>query len=140
MAAVSNRNLNQAQENAEIAIAELRSRYEERMREQYESAAEKLRAERDDALRENWILQQQAKAALPEKMAAQGINGGAAETTLANVNAEYQSGRNGIQSGYMDELGELFDEQSEKQAGVQEGYDEKWLDYLLSLAKKEANR
>ena len=82
------KNEKSAQENAEIAIAELRSRYAEKMREQYESAAEKLRAERDDALRENWILQQQAEAALPEQMAARGINGGAAETNLANLGAQ----------------------------------------------------
>ena len=129
--------MNQAQENAEIAIEELRSRYAERMREQYEYAAEKLRSERDEALRENWILQQQARAALPEQMAAAGINGGAAETSLANINAQYQGGRNDIRNEYIKELGELNGEHSEKQAEAEQGYNEKWLEYLLSLAKKE---
>ena len=137
MAAVINKDEKSAQENAEIAIAELRSQYAEKMREQYESAAEKLRAERDEALRESWVMQQQAEAALPEQMAAAGMNGGASETNIANMKAQYQGERNDIKNVYIDELGELGSEQNAKQAEVQAGYNEKWLDYLLSLAKKE---
>lgn len=135
--AVNEKKTDQAQQNAEIAIAELRNQYAQKMREQYESSAQKLREERDNALRENWVLQQQAQAALPEQMAAQGINGGAAETSIAGIDAQYQSGRNDIRSDYIDELGKLEKEHGEKQAEVQAGYDEKWIDYLISLAKKE---
>ena len=54
-----------AREEAETSIQDLRNRYSERVRENFDLAAEKLRRERDDALRENWILQQRAEAALP---------------------------------------------------------------------------
>ena len=75
-----------------------------------------MRAERDEALRENYILQQQAEAALPEQMAARGINGGAAETTLADLRARYQGNRNDIRGDYMSEMGTLNQEQIMQQA------------------------
>ena len=126
-----------AEEKAETAIAELRNRYAEKVREQYESEAKKLREERDFALRENWILQQQAEAALPEQMAAAGINGGASETTLANLRARYQGDRNDIQKGFSDDLGELAFEHGRQQAENENSYNERWLEYLLSLAEME---
>lgn len=129
--------VNQNQQAAETSLFELRSRYYEQAREQYENEVKKLREERDAALRENWILQQRAEAALPEEMAAMGINGGASETSLAALKAQYQGNRNDIRAGYMDNLGELSREQQNKAAEVQRGYDEKWLEYLLSLAKME---
>ena len=57
------------EENAQTSLEDLRNEYAERMRKQYDYSAEKLREERDEALRENWVLQQQAEAALPEQMA-----------------------------------------------------------------------
>ena len=98
---------NAAEEKAETAIAELRNKYAEKVREQYESEAKKLRKERDEALRENWILQQQAEAALPEKLAAAGINGGEAETNIADIRAQYQGDRNEIHEEYSENLSEL---------------------------------
>lgn len=121
----------------ETTIDELRSRYLEELMGEYERSIGLLRNERDEALRENWILQQQAMAALPEQMAAAGINGGAAETSLANLGAEYQGNRNDIQSDYMEELGELAKEQSGKKFEAEKDYTEKWIEYLMNLAKME---
>ena len=129
-----------AREEAETSIQDLRKRYSERVRENFDLAAEKLRRERDDALRENWILQQRAEAALPEKMAAQGINGGASESTLADLNAQYQGNRNDIRKGYSEDLEELGTETIEKQAENEEKYNRQWLEYLLSLAALEEKR
>ena len=126
-----------AGEKAETSIEELRNRYSERARAQYEQREKKLRAERDEALRENWILQQQAEAALPEQMAAAGLNGGAAETTLAALRAKYQGNRNDIRGDYMDNLGGITEELAAQQAENERAYNEKWIDYLLSLAKME---
>ena len=134
------KNNNSYSEKAEISIQDLRNRYSERVRENFDLAAEKLRRERDDALRENWILQQRAEAALPEKMAAEGINGGASESTLANLNARYQESRNGIRKDFENDLGELGKETAEKQAENEDKYNRQWLEYLLSLAKKEAEK
>lgn len=126
-----------AEDEAEIAIEELRNKYSEKLRSDYDMAAKKLKEERDDALRESWILQQKAEAALPEQMAASGINGGASESSLANLRAQYQSGRNDIRSGYSDDLSELSQQHLKNQSEAQRGYNEKWLEYLLSLAKTE---
>lgn len=124
-------------EKAETSINELKNKYSETLRQQHDYAAEQLRKERDDALRENWILQQQAEAALPEQLAAAGMNGGATETTLANLLARYQGNRNDIRNEYMDNLGDLAIEHSAEQAEAERAYNEQWLDYLLSLAKME---
>ena len=126
-----------AREEAETSIQDLRNRYSERVRENFDLAAEKLRRERDDALRENWILQQRAKAALPEQMAAAGINGGASESTLANLEAQYQGNRNDIRKDYAENLEELGAKTSEQQAESEDKYNRQWLEYLLSLAKAE---
>lgn len=125
-------------EKAETSLGELADRYSAQLREQYNYNAEKLREERDAALRENWILQQQAKAALPEQMAAAGINGGAGETSLANLIAQYQNQRNDIRGDYADSLGELGRENAAAAAQNQQSLNDRWLDYLLSLAKAEA--
>ena len=49
-----------AREEAETSVEELRNRYSEKIRENFDLTAKKLREERDNALRENWILQQWA--------------------------------------------------------------------------------
>ena len=127
-----------AEEKAETAIAELRNRYAEKVREQYESEAKKLREERDFALRENWILQQRAEAALPEQLAAAGINGGATETGLANLRAQFQGNRNDIRKGYLDELGEAGSESRKEILENERDFNREWLEYLLGIAKKDA--
>jgi hypothetical protein len=128
---------NEAQAKAETSLADLKNKYSQNLREQYDYSAEKLKNERDEALRENWILQQQAEAALPEQMAAAGINGGASETTLADLRARYEGNRNDIRGNYIDEVGKLSQQNAAAQAEAQQGYNEKWLEYLLSLAKAE---
>ena len=126
-----------AQQQAETAHADLRNQYASQIRNQSDYAADKMKAERDEALRENWILQQQAEAALPEQMAARGVNGGATETTLANLRAQYQGNRNDIRGGYMEEMGDLAQSHNQQQAEGNRSYNERWLDYLMDLAKMD---
>lgn len=126
-----------AEEKAETAIAELRNRYAEKVREQYESEAKKLREERDSALRENWILQQQAEANLPERLAAGGINGGAAETEIAKMRAQYQGNRNDINEDYSENLGEIGDKSRKELFENEKDFNKEWIEYLLGIAKAE---
>ena len=126
-----------AEEKAETAIAELRNRYAEKVREQYESEAKKLREERDYALRENWILQQQAEANLPEKLAAEGINGGATETEISKIRAEYQGNRNDIHEDYSEGLSEIGAESRKELFENEKDFNKEWLEYLLGIAKAE---
>lgn len=126
-----------AQQQAETSLAQLREDYAKALRDQYNYSADRMKTERDEALRENWVLQQQAEAALPEQLAARGINGGAAETTLANLRAQYQGNRNDIRGGYMDEMGDLAQSHSQMQAEGQRSYNERWLEYLMDLARMD---
>lgn len=129
--------INESEKEAETALADLKNSYAQRLRDDYDYSANMLRQERDNALRENWILQQQAEAALPEQMAAAGINGGASETTLADLRARYEGNRNDIRGNYMDEVSKLSQQNAAAQAEAQQNYNEQWLEYLLSLAKAE---
>ena len=131
---------NSYKQQAETALADLKNSYAQRLRDDYDYSADMLRKERDDAIRENWILQQQAEAALPEKMAAAGINGGASETTLADLRARYEGNRNDIRGNYMEEASKLSQQNAQAQAEAQQGYNEKWLEYLLSLARAEEQK
>ena len=126
-----------AEQKAETSLSNLMNRYSAELREDYNYSANKMKEERDAALRENYILQQQAKAALPEQMAAAGINGGARETSLADLIARYQGNRNDIQKEYMSSLGDLAQEHQNKQAENAKSYNDRWLEYLLSLAEME---
>lgn len=123
------------EERAETSIAELKNKYSQALRDEYNYSAEKLKDERDEALRENWILQQQAEASLPEQMAAAGINGGASETSLAALKARYQGDRNNIRGNYMDNLGDLSQQIQSERAQADRSLNERWIEYLLSLAE-----
>lgn len=123
--------------SAVTSIEELRNRYAKELRAQYDMAADRLKAEKENAMRENWILEQQEEAGLSEKLAKEGINGGAAETTLSGIRAKYQGNRNDIEKDYISDLGKLVFEHAEDQAKNAKDFDEKWLDYLISLAEEE---
>lgn len=126
-----------AGERAETAVSELREKYAKKVKEEYDLAAEKLRRERDDALRESWVAQQRARAALPEQLAAAGINGGASETVLSELSAGYQGERNDIRREHEKNIGELGAREAEKQTEAEKDFNEKWIQYLLSIAKEE---
>ena len=130
-------NTETAETRAETALAELRNNYAKQLRSEYDYSVDKMKKERDEALRENWILQQQEEAGLSEKLAAEGINGGAAETTLSELKSRYQGNRNDIRKGYLEELGDFSSEHQNKLAEAARGYDEKWLEYLITLAENE---
>ena len=60
----------------------------------YNSGKAELNANIENQLRELYIARMMADRALPVQMSAQGINGGAAESTLAGNRNQYQSNRN----------------------------------------------
>lgn len=113
------------------AISALKDRYTDSLRQNFDASAERLKDERDEELREQFIREQQAKAALPEQLAKLGINGGAAETTLAELMARYQNARGAARKNYRNGLFDLEQSLSEKAAAVSQKYDEKWLDYFI---------
>ena len=72
----------------------------------YNSGKAELNANIENQLRELYIARMMADRALPVQMAAQGINGGAAESTLAGNRNQYQSNRNAL---YQDANAKLAD-------------------------------
>ncbi|MBQ2861999.1 MAG: hypothetical protein IJE83_04330 [Oscillospiraceae bacterium] len=126
-----------AENRAETALSELRNRYAQQLRQQFDYAADRIKDEKEEALRENWVLMQQEEAGIAERLAAEGTNGGAAETALSGIRAKYQDERNDIRKGFADDLGELSFDFGKKQAEAARSYDEKWLEYLISLAENE---
>lgn len=122
---------------AKASIDALKNRYRTSIGDSYARSAETLAAEKAAALREQAIAERQAEAALPEYMARNGINGGAAGSTLAGLKAGYQSGRNDIRKNYMTSLGELSASRAQSEAEAENGLDESWLNYLLSKAQSE---
>lgn len=72
----------------------------------YNSGRAELNANIENQLRELYIARMMADKALPVQMAAQGINGGAAESTLAGNRNQYQTNRNTL---YQDANAKLAD-------------------------------
>ena len=72
----------------------------------YNSGKAELNANIENQLRELYIARMMADRALPVQMSAQGINGGAAESTLAGNRNQYQSNRNTL---YQDANAKLAD-------------------------------
>ena len=61
---------------------------------QYDNASLDLNKSHNKALQEAYITKMQSKKSVPQMLAQQGINGGASETTLSNINRAYQNARN----------------------------------------------
>ena len=72
----------------------------------YNSGKAELNANIENQLRELYIARMMADKALPVQMSAQGINGGAAESTLAGNRNQYQNNRNAL---YQDANAKLAD-------------------------------
>lgn len=72
----------------------------------YNSGRAELNANIENQLRELYVARMMADKALPVQMAAQGINGGAAESTLAGNRNQYQTNRNTL---YQDANAKLAD-------------------------------
>ena len=72
----------------------------------YNSGKAELNANIENQLRELYIARMMADRALPVQMSAQGINGGAAESTIAGNRNQYQSNRNTL---YQDANAKLAD-------------------------------
>ncbi len=129
-----NSNASNSVTNIENHFNDLKNRYNDMLRQTYDFNAEKLKAERDAALREQYISQRQTEASLPERLAALGVTGGAANSTLANLWATYQGNRNKTRAGYLNNLGDLMQDYQQGVAENAINYDSRYLNHLLELA------
>ena len=61
----------------------------------------------NDALKQAYIIKMQTLRNLPQQMSAQGLNGGASETTLASMNNNYGNARNQLETERLKQLANL---------------------------------
>lgn len=71
---------------------------------QRNATEKKLTDTRDESLRQAYITKMQSQRDMPSLMAAQGLGGGATETSVANILRSYQSGRNAANKQYSGDL------------------------------------
>lgn len=67
-----------------------------------------LDAEREDQLRQAYVGQQQALAQLPEQLLHRGLNGGFAESSLRQLNRDYDNQRADIRERWLQEYSRLL--------------------------------
>lgn len=74
----------------------------------YNYGAEKIRQDRENALREAYVNRMMAQRDLPQRLNAQGLTGGAAESAVASLLNNYGNARNNIETESMNDLANLL--------------------------------
>lgn len=115
----------QAQEIEKVLAAEKNAKERE-----YTAQQAALEQQREKELRQAYVRQQQALAQLPEQLAAAGINGGAAESSLVRLNRAYGSQRADIDREYGQAYRELLAQQAADAADAAEKAAQNRIDYM----------
>ena len=76
----------------------------------------------DNAQQQAYINYMMSKRDLPQQLTAQGISGGAAESTMAGLYNNYGNSRNTIDSGRNDSLADLLAGYNSDKATAQQNY------------------
>lgn len=76
----------------------------------------------DNALSQSYIAHEQAKKMLPQQLAAYGSTGGMTESAMLGQQANYQSGRNNIETEKMARLAELLQQRQLSETQAEQGY------------------
>lgn len=94
----------------------------------------------EKALQEAYISRMLAERALPQQLAARGLNGGAVESTLAGNQNAYMASRNNIYQDANEKLQKILSTYNQNLADNQQSYTSTIADYLrqLDLMDKEA--
>lgn len=75
---------------------------------EYEAARGELNAQTDKALQEAYLNKMLSLLRLPQDMAAQGLGGGAAESTIGSLHNQYGRARNELEAGRQTQLAKLL--------------------------------
>ena len=103
------------------------------MQEAYDNGVAGVNRQADKTQNEAYINYMLSKRDLPQMMTAQGINGGAAESTLASLANQYGNSRNEIDVGRNSNLGDLLQNLNANKASALQAYNS-------SLADLESRR
>lgn len=111
----------------------------------YRQRQTELAADRENALRQAYVTQQQALCQLPGQLAANGINGGLAESSLVQLARAYGNRRSDIAAQYEKSADQLRRQQAADDAGLEEDAARSRMEYLgaysalqAQLAKQQA--
>ncbi len=104
----------------------------------YNSGRAELNANIENQLRELYIARMMADKALPVQMAAQGINGGAAESTLAGNRNQYQTNRNTLYQDANAKLADLLKTYNTSVNNNEQNLAQQMADLRMKLAIMEA--
>lgn len=104
----------------------------------YNSGKSELDANIENQLRELYIARMMADKALPVQMAAQGINGGAAESTLAGNRNQYQTNRNTLYQDANAKLADLLKTYNTSVNSNEQNLAQQMADLRMQLAIMEA--
>ncbi len=115
----------QAQEIEKVLAAQQAAQEEIYRRQQVA-----LEANREDALRQAYISQQQALTQLPDYLAQNGINGGLAESSMVQLGRAYGNQRSDIQAQYDQELNSLLSQKAATDADFAARAAQNQIDYL----------
>lgn len=104
----------------------------------YNSGKSELDVNIENQLRELYIARMMADKALPVQMAAQGINGGAAESTLAGNRNQYQTNRNTLYQDANAKLADLLKTYNTSVNSNEQNLAQQMADLRMQLAIMEA--
>ena len=104
----------------------------------YNSGKAELNANIENQLRELYIARMMADRALPVQMSAQGINGGAAESTIAGNRNQYQSNRNALYQDANAKLADLLKTYNTSVNENEQSLAQQMADMRMKLASMEA--
>lgn len=92
------------------------------LQDSYDTGVTGVNKQADKAQNQAYINYMLTKRDMPQLLAAQGVNGGAAESTLASVANNYGSSRNNIDTGRNDSLSELLNQLNANKASALQSY------------------
>lgn len=110
-----------------------RQQYEDalgRMQTAYDRSVADLNNQSDEALREAYINKMMGQRNLNQQLANMGINGGATESVLANLDNSYRNDRNSIQRALMNNLKALGADYDSNVANLSANYGNNYADLL----------
>lgn len=99
--------LNSAVSNRRGSLESGYNSAKESLKRQYDQSVSDINADAERALRESWVNKRMTEKSLPQNLAAQGISGGASESTLARLNTDYGNSRNEVNTTRNDNLTEV---------------------------------
>lgn len=106
------------------------------LKRNYEYGADVARDDAAESLREAYINHMMNKRNIGQNLAAMGINGGATESTLANLYNQYGNSRNGINKTTADNIRALLEAYNNNTASANQLYNSQYADARNNYANQ----